>query len=67
MSREIGSDLCLLKYIHEEMNCEWDEAWAQRAGQEGNLYALRYLHENGCLRRSPPVFEIFTRKWMPLV
>ena len=48
MSREIGSDLCLLKYIHEEMNCEWDEAWAQRAGQEGNLYALRYLHENGC-------------------
>ncbi|CAL6434111.1 unnamed protein product [Bathycoccus prasinos] len=48
MSRESGSDLCLLKYIHEEMNCEWDETWAERASQNGNLYALKYLHENGC-------------------
>ena len=48
MSRDFGFDLCLLKYIHEEMNYEWDETWTQRASQEGNLYALKYLHENGC-------------------
>ena len=34
MSREIGSDLCLLKYIHEEMNCEWDEALCKALPQD---------------------------------
>jgi len=42
-------DLDSLRYLHEEIECEWNTRQACiMAAQSGSLECLVYLHENGC-------------------
>jgi hypothetical protein len=41
-------DLDTLKYLHEELECEWDSCACEYAARKGRLEFLKYLHEHGC-------------------